>query len=76
MLHVDYIIWLLRDGKWHTIREVMDHSSSSKFKTMIYINFLKEFGFVKIKRNSEQVKLSPSMNEFVNKLENIEKEKT
>ena len=75
MLQLDNIIWLLRDGKWHTVREVYDHSSSSRIKTIITINFLREFGFVKTKGNNEQVKLSPSMINFVNKLENIEKGK-
>ena len=66
------IIWLLRDGKWHSIKEIMQFSQGTKFKTLSALNFLLKFGFVDINKKEKKVKRCSPALEFIHKIEKAE----
>ena len=76
MTVIDEILWLLRDGKWHDLNELEENIVLSKFKVEIAVDFLGEYDFVQLKTKVRRVRLQPSILEFINKIQRIEKEET
>jgi predicted methyltransferase len=70
MLPIDTIILLLRDGKWHSINEIIQFSPISKSKTLTILAFLSKFGFIEMSEN--QVRLISLTHEFIQNIETIE----
>ena len=76
MSTVDEILWLLKDGEWHDLEEIAEKAEISKFKTEMVLSFLGEYDFIQINKDHKKVKLKPSILEFFNKIQRIEKEDT
>ena len=71
---IDEILWLLRNGKWHNLEEIRENITLSEFKAEIAVNFLSEYNFIQLNKRADRVKLQPSIVEFINKIQSIEKE--
>lgn len=69
---MDSILMPLRDGSWHSVKEVQEYSGYSEVKTAIIIEFLSRFGFAYLSKNEKQVKLTPPMFKFISEIEAIE----
>jgi hypothetical protein len=72
MSFANTIIWLLRDGKWHSIKEIMQFSRGTQFKTLPVLNFLWKFDFVDINKKEKKVRLCSPALEFMHKIEKAE----
>jgi len=72
MSFANTIVWLLRDGKWHSIKEIMQFSQGTKIKTLTALNFLLKFDFVDINKKEKKVKLCSPALEFIHKIEKAE----
>ena len=72
----DEILWLLRDGKWHNLKEIGENIALSKFKAEIAVNFLGEYDFIQLNTKAKRIRLQPSILEFINKIQRIEEEET
>lgn len=70
MWAVDEIMWLLRDGKWHDLGEVMKKCSLNQSKAEIVVNFLSESGFIELDKEG-RAKLNPLVVEFINEIRRI-----
>jgi hypothetical protein len=71
---IDEILWLLSDGKWHDLKKLGEDIALSKFKVEIAINFLGEYNFVQQNTKTKMIRLQPSILEFINKIQRVEKE--
>jgi len=71
---IDEILWLLRDGKWHNLREITEKSSLPESKVKIAINFLWEYNFIQVDENGRKAKLRPLMLKFIDEIQRVEKE--
>jgi DNA-binding IclR family transcriptional regulator len=71
---IDELLWLLRNGKWHNLEEISEKAALSKFKVEIAVNFLWEYNFIQLHKKARKIRLQPSILEFINKIQRIEKE--
>jgi len=71
---LDEILWFLKDGKWHNSKEIIEKSSSSKLITEMAFTFLQEYSFIQIDENGRKAKLCPSVLNFINEIQLVEKE--
>lgn len=74
MSAIDEILWLLKDGEWHGLKEITKKVALPKFKAEIAVNFLGEYDFIQLNENVKRVKLQPSMLEFIEEIQRLEKE--
>ena len=73
---IDRILWLLKDGKWHDLKEITEKVSLPRFKAEIAVSFLSEYDFIQFNGNAKRVRLQPSMLDFIDEIQRIEKEET
>ena len=71
---IDRILWLLKDGKWHDLKEITEKVSLPRFKAEIAVSFLSEYDFIQFGETARIVRLRPSMLEFFDEIQRIEKE--
>ena len=50
------ILEILKDGKWHSIKEIEEKTKLHEFKLQMVIDFLTNFNFVEIKKDSREIK--------------------
>lgn len=74
MSAIDEILWLLKDGKWHDLKEVTEKVALSKIKTEIAVSFLREYNFILLNEKTKKVRLQPSTREFIEEIQRLEKE--
>ena len=65
------ILITLRDGNWHSIKEVQEYSGYYEGKADLILEFLSGFGFVDLRKNENEVKLSPPMFRFIAEIEKL-----
>lgn len=71
---IDEILLLLRDGKWHNIKEIAQKTSLPESKTKIAFEFLGEYNFVRLNKNTKRAKIQPSIAQFIEEIQRLEKE--
>lgn len=74
LLVIDEILWLLKDGKWHNSREIIEKCSLSKSEVRMAVSFLREYGFIKLNGNGGKAILRPLMLGFVDEIQRVESE--
>ena len=74
MSAIDEILWLLKDGKWHDLEEIAETAEIPKVKAEMVVSFLGEYDFIQINEDLKRLKLKPSILEFFNEIQRIEKE--
>jgi len=70
----DEILQLLRDGKWHDLRDIVKKCSKPESKVEITISFLSEYGFIDVNKKGRKARLRPLMLEFFDEILRLEKE--
>lgn len=76
MSGIDEILWLLRNGEWHDLKEITENIELSEFKVEIAVSFLWEYGFIQLNEKARKIRLQPSMLEFVKNIQYVEREET
>lgn len=71
---IDEILWLIRDGEWHDLKEITEIIELSEFKLGIAVNFLGEYDFIQLNKKARKIRLQPSILEFVKHIQQIERE--
>ena len=74
MSAIDEILCLLKDGEWHDLKEITKKVALPKFKAEIAVSFLGEYDFIQLNKKVRRVKLQPSMFEFIEEIQHLEKE--
>ena len=74
MSTIDEILWLLKDGNWHDLEEIAEKAGIQQVKAEMAVRFLGEYDFIQINKDLKKVKLKPSILEFFNEIQRIEKE--
>ena len=55
---MEAILEILKDGKWHSIKELADKTKLHEFKLQMIIDFLANFNFAEIRKQSGEIKLT------------------
>ncbi len=74
MSAIDEILWVLKDGEWHDLKEITKKLALPKIKAEIAVSFLGEYDFIQLNKNDRRVKLQPSTLEFIKEIQRLEKE--
>ncbi len=69
---IDKVIELLKDGKWHTIKEVSQKSKLHEFKIEILADFLADYSFLELNKKEKKAKLSKAFAEFLKKTRQLQ----
>jgi DNA-binding IclR family transcriptional regulator len=64
---IDKLIDALKDGKWHSIEQIVQKTGIEKPKAKLVIAFLEQFQF--IERDKRKIKLNPLTKQLLEKLE-------
>ena len=70
---IDEILWLLKDGKWHDLREIIEKSSLPKSKVKMAVSFLWEYDFIQVDENGRKAKLRPQILNFIDEIQRVER---
>lgn len=68
---IDNIVELLKDGKWHTVKEISRESKIHEFKIEILTNFLAGYSFLELNKKEKKAKSSRVFAEFLKKAQRI-----
>ena len=74
VLVIDEILELLKDGKWHSMNEVMEKSRLSEFKAETVMSFLAEYNFIQLDRERKKARLTPPALDFLKEIQRVEEE--
>jgi len=74
MSALDKILLLLKDGKWHNLKEIAEKMALPKIKTELAVSFLSEHNFILLNEKTKKVKLQPTTKKFVEEIQILEKE--
>ena len=73
MTNMDEVLWVLKDGEWHNIAEVMKEVAIPQIKLEKIISFLQEYSFIQL-TNDGRVRIQPSIRQFLEEIQRLEKE--
>lgn len=73
---IDEILWLLKDGKWHNSREIIEICSLPKSEVKMAVSLLWEYDFIESNGNGGMVRLCPLMLWFIDEIQRVEREET
>jgi len=70
---IDNVIELLKDGKWHKIKEISQKSKLNEFKIEILTDFLADYSFLELNKKQKEAKLSKMFVKFLRKTYQLRK---
>ena len=71
---IDEILWLLKDGEWHNLREIIENCSLPRSVVKMAVSLLREYDFIESNGNGGKVRLRPLMLRFIDEIRRVEKE--
>ena len=74
MSALDKILLLLKDDKWHNLKEIAEKMALSEIKTELAVRFLTEHNFILLNEKTKKVKLQSTTKKFVEEIQILEKE--
>ena len=74
MSAIDKILWLLKDGEWHDLKEITKKVALPKSKAEMAVSFLGEYDFIQLNEKIRRVKLQPLILKFIEEIQRLEKE--
>ena len=74
LIAIDEILGLLRNGEWHAVKEIAEKSQLQEFKVELITSFLAEYDFLEFDQKEKRIKLSPQLELFLSKIEDIDRE--
>ena len=65
MLEIDSVINVLKNGEWHELKEIFKTCKLPEVKVESILKFLVEYDFIEINGIGRRVKVSPSLQKFL-----------
>ena len=76
MSAIDDVLELLRDGRWHDVREAGKKSRLHESKVEIILGFLAKYKFIVLNKERQKAKLTPAMLRFLKEIQGLKKKNT
>ena len=70
---IDEVLLLLKDCEWHDLKEITRVASLSDDTTEKVVSFLSEYEFVKLNEDTKEVRIQPTILEFLEQIQRLEK---
>ena len=74
MPEVDEILELLKNGKWHDLKEIEKKMKLHDFDIASITKFLAQYKFINLDKEEKKAKLDPSAQHFLKKIQQLEGE--
>jgi predicted transcriptional regulator len=74
MSKIDEILILLKNNKWHDLKEITEKVEVSIDQLEHIVGFLLEYGFIQLGLNNKKVKLKPQLFKFLTEIQQLEQE--
>ena len=74
MPKIDEILILLKNNKWHDLKEITEKVEVSIDQLEHIVGFLLEYGFIQLGLNNKKVKLKPQLFKFLTEIQQLEQE--
>ena len=74
MSTIDETLSLLKDCKWHSLNEIIEKLALSEHQAEKVISFLDEYDFIKLNKDTNQVKIQSTILKFIEEIQRLEKE--
>jgi len=71
---INDILKLLEDGKWHDLNEIKKKIELHDPKVNSLTKFLAQYNFIKLDKDGKRVRLDPSIQDFLKKIQQIEED--
>ena len=72
MSTIDKFLDLIQDGLWYDLQTTVQKVGLSPAKAELVISFLKEYGFIKLSENTQQIKLQHLTLDFFSQIQQLE----
>ena len=74
MPQIDDILSVLRNGKWHDIKEICEKTHLNSPKIELLTNFLLEYNFIELDKKACKTRLTRPLFQFLKKIDETESE--
>lgn len=74
MPQIDEILSILRNGRWHDIKEICEKTHLNTLKVELLTNFLLEYNFIELDKKEYKTRLTRPLFQFLKKIEETENE--
>jgi DNA-binding IclR family transcriptional regulator len=69
---IDEILDVLKNGKWHDLKEISEKTQLHGLEVELLTNFLAEYDFIKLNKKENKTRLTSSLLDFLRKIRDIE----
>ena len=72
MPQIDEILNVLKNGKWHDLREISEKTCLQKVKVEMLTNFLAQYNFIELDKKEHKTRLTKPLFDFMKKIRELE----
>ena len=76
MSAIDDVLELLKNGRWHDVREVVKMSRLHESKVETILSFLADYKFIALNKEQQKAKLNPTMLKFLKEVQHLNNKNT
>jgi len=69
---IDEILDVLKNGKWHDLKEISEKTQLQGLKVELLTDFLAEYDFIKLNKKEHKTRLTQPLLDFLRKIQGIE----
>jgi len=69
---IDEILDVLKNGKWHDIREISEKTHLRERKVEMITGFLAQYHFIELNRKERKTRLTQPLQEFLRRVQELE----
>jgi len=70
---IDEILDVLKNGKWHDLKEISEKTKLHELKVELLANFLAEYDFIELDKKEHKTRLKTPLLDFLRKVRDLEK---
>jgi len=69
---IDEILDVLKNGKWHDLKEISEKTQLRGLKVELLTEFLAEYDFIELDKKEHKTRLAPPLFNFLRKIRDLE----
>jgi len=69
---IDEILDILKNGKWHDLKEISEKTHLQGLKVELLTEFLAEYDFIELDKKEQKTRLAPPLFNFLRKIRDLE----
>jgi len=69
---IDEILDVLKNGKWHDLKEISEKTRLQVLKVELFTKFLAQYDFIELNKKEHKARLTPPLFVFLRKVQELE----